>query len=393
MGDVDEQSTTLGEPVVHRGNASPALQLCVVLPTLNERDNLRPLVQRLDEALSGIGWEAIFVDDNSADGTADEARLISLGNPRVRVIQRIGRRGLASAAIEGMLATAAPYVAVMDADHQHDPKLLRGMLSSLQSGEADIAIASRFAEGASTDAWARPDRVKASRVANALARKLTGVELSDPMSGYFMLPAKTLRADAHHLSGIGFKVLLDIMATTDTPLRAKEFPMHFNQRAHGTSKLDQAVAFEFLVGLYDQWLGRFIPTRFALFATIGAAGVVVHMAVLALFFTLFGRGWSGQPVTDFEVGQTVAALVAMTFNFSLNNFLTYADKRLTGAPQLIRGWIKFALTCSIGLLANIGAAAVLVRFGFHEFAAALLGVALGSVWNFAISSRFVWGRY
>ena len=172
------------------------LELAIILPTLNERANLAPLVERLDAALAGIAWEAIIVDDNSPDGTSDEARAISLRDPRIRVLQRIGRRGLASAAIEGMLATAAPVVAVMDADHQHDPKLLPGMLAAVTSGDYDIAVASRFAEGASTEAWNRPDRVKASNMANALARKLTGVELSDPMSGYFMLRAETLRADA-----------------------------------------------------------------------------------------------------------------------------------------------------------------------------------------------------
>ena len=201
------------------------LQLAIILPTYNERANLRPLVARMDAALAGIRWEAIYVDDNSPDGTADEARAIGLEDPRIRVIQRIGRRGLASAAIEGMLATSAPYVAVMDADLQHDPALLPQMLAALTSGDYDLAYASRFAEGASTEEWGRPDRVKASGFANAIARKVTGVELTDPMSGYFMLPAATLRADAHRLSGVGFKILLDILATVDTPLRVKEFPL------------------------------------------------------------------------------------------------------------------------------------------------------------------------
>ena len=370
------------------------LQLAVVLPTLNERANLRRLVDRLDQALSDVRWEAIFVDDNSADGTADEARAIALEDPRVRVIQRIGRRGLASAAIEGMLSTAAPCVAVMDADHQHDPALLPGMLQAVASGEYDIAVASRFAEGASTEAWGRPDRVKASGMANSLARKLTGVTLTDPMSGYFLLRADTVRADAHRLSGVGFKILLDIMATVETPLRVKEFPLHFAAREEGESKLDRTIAFEFLVGLYDKWLGRIIPTRFALFGTIGAAGVVVHMAVLATFLRIAGESFVfGHWITKFDVGQALAAIVAMTFNFALNNSLTYADKRLTGFVPLMRGWAKFGLTCSVGLLANIGVAAVLVRTGFHAYPAAIIGIVVGSVWNFALSSKFVWGRY
>lgn len=369
------------------------LELAVVLPTYNERANIEPMVAKLEAALGPAGWEAIFVDDDSRDGTADEARRIAAADPRIRVIQRFGRRGLASAAIEGMCATAAPIVAVMDADHQHDPALLPQMLEALRSDACDIAVASRFAEGASTAAWNRPDREKASALANRLARKVTGVTLTDPMSGYFMLRSETLRRDAPRLSGIGFKILLDILATVDAPLRVKEFPLHFAARAEGESKLDHTVAFEFLVGLYDKWLGRIIPTRFALFGTIGAAGVVVHMAVLSAFLAAFGGSFKEHLITDFEIGQTLAALVAMTFNFALNNVLTYADQRLSGAAALVRGWLKFALTCSVGLLANIGVAAALVRFGIHTYPAALAGIVVGSVWNYALSSRFVWGRF
>ncbi|MFC4296073.1 glycosyltransferase [Novosphingobium tardum] len=369
------------------------LQLAVVLPTLNERGNLRALVERLGAALEGIAWEAIIVDDNSPDGTADEARTISLEDPRIRVIQRIGRRGLASAAIEGMCSTAAPCVAVMDADHQHDPALLPAMLKAVAEEGYDLAYASRFAEGASTEAWGRPDRVKASGFANSLARKVTGVTLSDPMSGYFLLRTEVLRKDAHRLSGVGFKILLDILATVDAPLKVKELPLAFAARAEGESKLDRTVVFEFLIGLYDKWLGRIIPTRFALFGTIGALGVVVHMAILASFMEMFGGTLMGTIVTPFEIGQTVAAVVAMTVNFVLNNALTYADKRLRGFTALARGWAKFALTCSVGLLANVGVAAVLVRFGMHEYPAALSGIVVGSVWNFALSSKFVWGKY
>jgi len=377
--------------------ASRPLELAVVLPTYNERRNVATMVARLDKALAGIAWEVVFVDDNSPDGTSDEARHLSLTDPRVRCIQRIGRRGLASAAIEGMCSTAAPVVAVMDADHQHDPALLPGMLQAVMSGEYDLAYASRFAEGASTEAWGRPDRVKVSGLANRIANKVTGVALSDPMSGYFMLRTETLRADAHRLSGVGFKILLDILATVDRPLKVKEFPMNFAARAEGESKLDQTVVFEFLVGLYDKWLGRIIPTRFALFGTVGALGVLVQLGALwALLHLVFAErfvygNWSES--TTFNIANTLAALVAMTFNFVLNNELTYSDKRLRGFGPLMKGWAQFAVTCSLGLLTNVGSAAVLKTIGFHDVVAVVTGIILGSVWNFALSSKFVWGKY
>ena len=372
------------------------IRLGVVLPTYNERKNLRGMIARLDAALQGIAWEVIVVDDNSPDGTSDEARAIAQEDGRVHVIQRIGRRGLSSAAIEGMCATSAPVVAVMDADHQHDPELLAGMLAAIENGEHDLSYASRFAEGASTEAWGRPDRVKASSFANRIANKVTGIDLSDPMSGYFMLRTEVLRADAHRLSGVGFKILLDILATVDAPLRIKEFPMHFAARAEGESKLDRTVVFEFLVGLYDKWLGRIIPTRFALFATVGAMGAVVHFSVLAAVLYLLGGHYAVSEYpneTTFITGQTLAAMVAMTFNYVLNNELTYADMRLRGFGPWTRGWAQFALTSSLGILTQIGVATALVRIGFHAYPAAAIGIVLASVWNFALSSKFVWGKY
>ena len=366
-------------------NRSRALELAIVLPTLNERGNLASLVQRIDGALGEISWEVLIVDDNSADGTSDEARQLSLVDPRVRVIQRIGRRGLASAAIEGFCATAAPYVAVMDADHQHDPALLPGMLDAVRSGEADVAVASRFAEGASMEEWGRPDREKLSSVANGLARKLTGVSLTDPMSGYFLLSSERARKLVPNLSGIGFKILLDLLATSNETLTVKEFPLKFAARQSGESKLDRAIAFDFLAGLYDKTFGKLIPTRFALFGTVGALGVIVHMAVL----------WAVLFVADehFTVAQTIAVLSAMSFNFWLNNWLTYRDQRLKGTASLLKGWIGFCLTCAVGGFANVAVATLLQSEGLHWIVAALAGIGVGSVWNYALSSRFVWGRY
>lgn len=361
------------------------LELAIILPTLNERGNLAPLIDRIAGVLGGAGWEVIIVDDDSRDGTADEARAMALADRRVRVIQRIGRRGLASAVIEGFCATPAPCVAVMDADHQHDPALLPVMLAALKAGEAQICVASRFAPGASVADWAEPERERLSGLANRAARMLTRVELTDPMSGYFMLETARARALAPRLSGVGFKVLLDLLATADVPWQVKEFPLAFAARRAGTSKLDRGVMFDFLAGLYDKWLGRVIPTRFALFGTVGALGVGVHMAVLAALLLALGKG--------FALSQAAAVLVAMSFNFWLNNWLTYRDKRLVGWGAVLRGWLGFCATCAVGGLANVAVASLLDSRGLFWVLAALAGILVGSVWNYALSSRFVWGRF
>ncbi|WP_240504475.1 glycosyltransferase [Tsuneonella mangrovi] len=361
------------------------LELAIVLPTLNERGNLAPLIERIDAALGEIAWEAIIVDDNSTDGTADAAREIAQADLRVRVIQRFNRRGLASAAIEGMCATAAPLVALMDADHQHDPALLVEMAAAVRAGECDVAVGSRFVAGGSAAGLSSQTREKGSMLANRLARKVTGVELTDPMSGFFVTRAELLRAAAPRLSGIGFKILLDLLATADPSLKVKEFPLQFAERLSGESKLDSAVTFEFLVGLYDRSFGRVVPSRFALFGTVGAAGVAVHLTVLTLLYRTLGEG--------FALATVFATIAAMTFNFWVNNWLTYRDQRLKGLAAIMRGWLGFCATCAVGALANVAVATLLQARGVYWVMAALAGILIGSVWNYALSSRFVWGRY
>ncbi|NMW31802.1 glycosyltransferase family 2 protein [Altererythrobacter sp. RZ02] len=359
-------------------------ELAIILPTLNERDNLAPLIDRIAAALGDIAWEAIIVDDDSTDGTADEARRLARADPRIRILHRIGRQGLASAAIEGMCATAAPYVALMDADHQHDPAMLPHMLDRVRSGQADIAVGSRFMDGAAADGLANQDRLAASGWANRIARRITGMDLTDPMSGFFVMETDRLRVLAPKLSGIGFKLLLDILAASST-LKVAELPLTFGERRSGQSKLDRVIAFEFLTGLYDRFFGQIIPTRFALFGTVGAVGVVVHMSVLALLFRLLG--------SDFLWASIGATFAAMSFNFWLNNALTYRDQRLIGFASMAKGWLGFCVTCSIGAFANVAAATVLEARGVYWLLAALVGIIIGAVWNYALSSRFVWGRY
>ncbi|WP_374296369.1 glycosyltransferase family 2 protein [Sphingomonas sp.] len=365
---------------------SDLLELAVVIPTFNERANVPVLIARLDQALAGRRWEAIFVDDDSPDGTADAARALGRVDGRVRVIQRVGRRGLSSACIEGMCATAAPFVAVIDGDLQHDETLLPAMLDRLQREDAlDLVVGSRFVAGGGTGDWDR-DRVAKSALATRLSRRVLKADLTDPMSGYFMIRSDVARAVVPQLSAIGFKILLDIMTASPRPLAFAEMPYTFRVRTEGESKLDHVVAMEYLIALYDRMFGRFVPVRFAMFSAIGVLGVGVHMAALSLVF--LGAGAS------FLLAQILATATAMTFNFFLNNALTYHDRRLRGARALLDGWVSFCVVCSVGAVANVGVAAFLHDVRSSEWAAsALVGVLVGAVWNYALSSKFVWGRY
>jgi dolichol-phosphate mannosyltransferase len=365
---------------------SEALELAVVIPTFNELRNVPVLIAKLDAALAGRRWEAIFVDDDSPDGTAQAARDLALRDPRVRVIQRIGRRGLSSACIEGMCATAAPAVAVIDGDLQHDETLLPQMLDALQAdGALDLVIGSRFVAGGGTGDWDQ-DRVAKSALATRLSRYVLKADLSDPMSGFFMIRTAVARALVPGLSAIGFKILLDIMTASPRPLNFLELPYTFRLRSEGESKLDHVVAMEFLIALYDRLFGRIVPVRFVMFSAIGALGALVHLAVLWALFRAEGL--------NFLAATIVATGVAMTFNFFLNNALTYRERRLKGARQLLDGWVSFCLVCAVGAAANVGVAAFLFSVQHGAWAApALAGIVVAAVWNYALSSRFVWGRY
>ena len=342
---------------------------------------MAPLVARLDAALAGLAWEAVFVDDDSPDGTAAEARAIAAQDPRIRCIRRIGRRGLASACMEGFLSVSAPYVAVIDGDLQHDETVLPAMLAAVEAG-ADIAIGSRHVTGGTAEGGFSAARGALSDAGARLARALLPTPVADPMSGFFLLPRALVEEVAPRVAARGFKILLDILLSAGRPLRVAEIPYSFRSRQAGESKLDLTVLLEFAGLLLDKATGGAVPLRFVAFATVGALGVVVHMATLTVLVHLAALG--------FGPAQWGATLVAMTANFALNNRITYRDARLRGAA-LWRGLLLFYLVCGVGAAANVGIAGLLVRdeilaWGLAGAAGALITV----VWNYAVSSTLVW---
>lgn len=359
--------------------AQPAL-LSVIVPTFNEAANVREIVNRLDRVLSGVAWEVIFVDDDSPDGTARSVKSLAIADPRVRCLKRLGRRGLAGACIEGMLASSAPYVAVMDADLQHDETILPRMLDALTAGSADLAVGSRYIDGGSAATFSA-DRARFSRAATGLTRRLLGVELADPMSGFFMLNREALDEIAGDLSPVGFKILLDIVLTAKRRLRVVEIPYEFRARRHGQSKFDAAIGFEFIGLALAKMTGGVIGPRFISFGLVGTSGLAVHLLVLRLGLAVFALG--------FPVAQSIATLAALLSNFLLNNLLTYHDRRLTG-KGLIFGFIGFCLIGSVGALTNVGLASWLYSREPTWWLAGAAGAIMGVLWNYSMSSQFVW---
>jgi dolichol-phosphate mannosyltransferase len=357
-------------------------QLSVIVPTFNERDNVTTLFRRLDAALAGVAFEVIFVDDNSPDGTWEMVRNLARQDSRVRCVRRIGRRGLSGACIEGILASSAPYAAVIDADLQHDETQLSKMLALLQAGKTDLVVGSRYIEGGSADSFNK-HRAGASALATEVAKRVLRVKIADPMSGFFMIRRDRFERLAPQLSTQGFKILLDIVATARGDLRVVEIPYTFGSRLHGESKLDSMVALDFLGLVLAKLTNDAVSLRFLLFAMVGSIGLFVHFAALYIALKAFDL--------PFPEAQACGALSAMTSNFILNNFLTYRDQRLHGFA-ILRGLLLFYLVCSVGLFANVGVAFSVYNHEPIWWLAGAAGALMGVVWNYAMSGLFVWRK-
>ncbi len=356
------------------------VELAVVIPTFEERDNVAAVLERLSEALDGVQYEVIFVDDDSPDGTAERVRDLAARDPRVRIIQRLNRRGLASACVEGMLSTAAPYLAVIDADLQHDEQILPHMLHALKAQNLDVIVGSRNIEGGSMGKFA-PWRVALSMLGRRLSSAICRCELTDPMSGFFLVRREFFMEAARRVSGIGFKILVDLLASSSLPPKIAELPYTFRSRLHGESKLDILVGIEYLQLLLDKIIGNIIPPAFILFALVGSTGLAVYFGV---FMTaLFGMR------SSFDVAQVSAAGAAMTANFFLNNAITFRSARLKGW-RILRGLVSFYIACSIGLWINLRMAHAAGALGSEWYTAGLLGLGVGSIWNYGVTQMFTW---
>jgi len=357
-------------------------ELSIVVPTFNERANVRPLVALLDTALAGRDWEVVFVDDDSPDGTAEEVRALAAEDRRVRVLHRVGRRGLAGACIEGILSSVAPVVAVMDADLQHDETRLPEMLDRMQADDRlDLVIASRHVEGGSTGGGFSGLRARGSAAATGLAKKFLRIEASDPMSGFFMVRRESFNQVALELQTQGFKILADMLSASRGRWQVAEVPYTFRARSAGESKMDSAVALEFLGLLVSRMTGGVVPIRFVLFVLVGFSGVFVQLAVVGVVLWVFGP--------SFALAQSIGVVAAMTTNFMLNNALTYRDRSLHGAAFL-RGLLSFYAVCAIGAVANVGVAEAFYRALPFWPLASFVGAVIGALWNFVASALFTW---
>lgn len=380
MGEIVDFATQQTAHARHRTVEDTAPTVAVVVPTLNEASNIAGLVDALDAVLASYRAEIIFVDDWSTDGTAELLEALAARRSDIRLIRRPNRHGLASAVIEGILATAAPIVAIIDADLQHDERILPAMIDAVAASGVDIAIGSRYHADGSCGDWSG-HRQQASRLATRLARSAVGVAIADPLSGFFVLRRGIVTGLAPRLSGSGFKLLLDILASTAGSVTVREFPYVFRNRTAGVSKLSAGVAYDYARLLLVQGTRRLLRHRLTMFGLVGLVGVGVNLFVLRAALGHF----------SFAAAQALGVAAAIACNFLLNNATTYRDRRLRGV-RLVAGLISFYLVCGLGALANIGIGAALFSADNRWWLASLAGAVVGSGWNFLASSTLTWRR-
>ena len=372
----------LSQSITDQLRTSAHPEISIVIPVYNEIGNVEHLVNQLDTALVGRQWEALFVDDDSPDGTADEVRRMSLYDPRIRLILRIEDAGLAKACIQGMLSAKADLLCIMDGDGQHDPVYIPELIAELHRTQADLVSAAREINDAMNPATLGATRQRLSEIGNALIRKVTGRQTSDPLTGFFLIRRDAFLSVARRLSNSGFKLLFDILASNHA-LRHVEIPFNFKERHTGDSKLDGHVLWQFLSLALEKLCHGWIPARVISFLAVGSLGLIVHMAVLFITLALGA---------DFQYAQSCAAIIAMTFNFGLNNILTFRDRRFHGRG-LIAGGAGYFLTCSVSLLANV----ILATWAYQRLEgmvlpAALAGISVDVAWKFIVSDRLLWRK-
>ena len=360
------------------------LRVSIVLPTYNERGNIEPLLAQLLPLGEQWDLEILVVDDDSADGTAELVRQLAHDEPRLRLIRRVGRSGLASAIQEGLLDATGDLVLVMDSDGQHEPGSVRRAIETLEAGGADLVIGSRFHPEAQILGLS-DRRETGSTWANASARfslPKRYAHLTDYMSGFFALRLEPLLPLIRGVDVNGFKFLYELLAVSRGRLSTTEVPLTFQPRTYGSSKLDLAIFWDFLISILHTLSFRLLPRRAISFGLVGLSGVAVQLLITQLFMALWGLG--------FEQALPIGVISAASSNYLINNALTFRFARLKGI-LLLRGLFKFLLVASLPVMANVGlASAYYSLIAPNVFWAQLAGIIVVFVWNYAASSRFVW---
>ena len=358
--------------------------ISIILPTLNEVDNISSIIKKIINLSGNFLIEIIVVDDASTDGTTSLVKKFSQEDNRIRLINRYGRNGLSSAIKEGILSASGDVIAVMDTDGQHQVESLYEAIEELLVADKDLIIGSRFLNS-SLISGLSDKRKKGSLVANSLAKFSLSREyskLTDIMSGFIVFKSQTVLKLVERIDVNGFKFLYELLSVSKGTLDCKEIPLNFMPRKFGESKLDIAIVWDFLVSLIHSLSKRLIPRKAISFAFVGITGVLVQFLISYSFMWLLGF--------SFQNVLPIAVVSAATSNYLVNNWLTFRVNRLRNKALFV-GLLKFLLVSSLPIIANVGLASSFYKLiSPNTFFSQLAGIIVVFIWNYAASSKLVW---
>jgi len=354
-------------------------KISIIIPTYNEKDNITPLLARVEKALSGYNYEILIVDDDSKDGTIEAASSLADRYP-VKVIVRRNERGLATAVVHGIKSATGEIIGVMDADLQHPPEVIPDLIKAIQDG-ADMVVASRYIEGGGCPNWGLSRRI-ISKVALVISHLLlpSTRQVKDPLAGFFMFRRQNV--DPAKLKPIGYKISLEVMLIGRFR-HVVEVPYIFEDRSAGKSKLNPGQQLDYLKHLLSLMartgeLGMLIK-----FMLVGLSGVVVNEGLYWLL-TRFG----GMAAYDY-LAVVVGIEVSIITNFVLNDTFTFA-KRRTG-KSFIGRLLKFNLICLAGAAIQWGLFMLFTRvFGVYDLLSNFIGIVVAFLWNYFVNRNWTW---
>jgi dolichol-phosphate mannosyltransferase len=366
--------------------------LSIVLPTYNESQNITKMLDSIAETLPADAHaEIIVVDDNSPDGTGDIASRHKVGNKglHIQVIKRPAKLGLSSAILAGVQSATGQIVVVMDGDFSHPPHTIPKMVKELKDSKYDIVVASRYIKGGSVIGWPFRRRLM-SKGATKIAQVGLGIQINDPMSGFFAFKRHII--EGIKFDAIGYKMLLEILVKAKGA-RVKEVPYTFTNRHAGASKLDSTVMIDYIRAVWRLYrYGRTVAqsekrtsvrflSKAGRFYTVGATGLLVNYLVSLLFKTVIPELW-------YIYATVIGIAFSMTSNFFLNKLWTFEDRDFSGKRTAIQ-YGMFMGFSSLGALIQLGMVYLLsesYEVGYEP--ALIIGVATAAVGNFLLNKKW-----
>ena len=354
-------------------------KLSIIIPTYNEAENIVKLLKEIIAVLDNKNFEIIVVDDDSEDSTASKINNYFKNEKRIKLIQRKQKRDLVQSIKLALQTITGSNFLVMDGDGQHDPKDILSTIKLLKDN--DLVVGARNLRDIKSISIIR---IQLSKFFNLLSNIILEQKISDPLTGFFAGKIHLLNKKFFSIDNSGFKVLLDLIFTNKNKLiKISENTINFRTRKKGKSKLNASVFFSFITQIISYFFNGFVSSKFIGFIIIGGFGFLLHFVMMFYFLKMIK--------IDFIWCHLIATLITSTFNFSVNNYLNFYEKKLNNIKNFSIGLLKYYLINIPGILSGLtGASFAYNILTNNPYLASFMGIILDGIFKFVISINWIW---